>query len=107
MKINIKEHNNKDGINWKWEGKAETAYSNKDGKIMHGHYRHYYEDGSLNAVGTWINGLKEGAWQCFYKNGVLFSRGFYKNNERFPSEREWDFFKKSGERFPDSVHDEY
>ena len=45
--------------------------------------------------------------ECFYENGALFSRGFYKNNERFPSEREWHFFKESGERFPDSVHDKY
>ena len=103
----IKKFYNKDDITWKLEEGIERAYSNIDGKIMNGHYRHYYNDGTINQVGTWINGLKEGAWQSFHENGVLFSRGFYKNNERFPSEREWDFFKESGERFPDSVHDKY
>ncbi|MDC0466596.1 hypothetical protein OAN62_01330 [Gammaproteobacteria bacterium] len=107
MKKNIKKLNKKDGIAWKWEEGIERAYSNKDGRIMHGHYKHYHDGGTINQVGTWINGLKEGAWQTFYENGQLFSRGFYKNDKRFPSDRAWDFFKENGERFPDSIHDEY
>ena len=107
MKNSIKEHYRKDGITWKLEDGIERAYSNIDGKIMHGHYRHYYDDGTINQIGTWINGLKEGAWQSFDENGKLFGRGFYKNNERFPSEHEWEFFKESGERFSYSVHDIY
>lgn len=103
--MNIKKHFRKDGITWKLEDGMERAYSDIDGKIMHGHYRHYYDDGTINQIGTWINGLKEGAWQSFDENGVLFGRGFYKNNERFPSAHQWEFFKESGERFSYSVHD--
>ena len=103
----INELYRKDGITWKLENGIERAYSNKDGKIMNGHYRHYYDDGTINSIGTWINGLKEGAWQTFYQNGQLFSRGFYINDKRFPSERAWEFYEENGERFPDSIHDEF
>ena len=74
--MSIKKHYRKDGITWKLEDGIERAYSNVDGKIMHGHYRHYYDDGTINQIGTWINGLKEGAWQSFDENGKLFGRGF-------------------------------
>ena len=77
----INELYRKDGITWKLENGIERAYSNKDGKIMNGHYRHYHDDGTINQIGTWINGLKEGAWQTFYQNGQLFSRGFYINDK--------------------------
>ena len=106
MEKYIKKLNRKDGITWKWDKGIERAYSNKDGRIMHGHYRHYHNGGTINQIGTWINGLKEGAWQTFYQNGQLFSRGFYINDKRFPSERAWEFYEENGERFPDSIHDE-
>ena len=45
--------------------------------------------------------------QTFYQTGQLFSRGFYMNDKRFPSERVWEFYEENGERFPDSIHDEF
>ncbi|MDC3150300.1 hypothetical protein OA959_00150 [SAR86 cluster bacterium] len=103
MKEDIRIHKIEEGLSWK--GNPERAYSKKDGLIMHGHYKHY-KKGSLNAVGTWIDGLKEGAWQYFYQNGELFSRGYYKNNERFPNKKSWDYFKESGEKFKDVLDEE-
>ena len=90
-----------------WKGIPERAYSKKNGKIMHGHYINYYEDGSINSIGTWMHGKKEGAWQYFYENGLLFSRGFYRNDQKFPDEKSWEHYKESGERFTYSIHDEF
>ena len=103
MKEDIRIHKIEEGLSWK--GNPERAYSKKDGLIMHGHYKHY-KKGSLNAVGTWINGFKEGAWQYFYQSGELFSRGYYKNNERYPNKKSWDYFKESGEKFKDVLDEE-
>jgi len=89
-----------------WKGNPERAYSKKDKKVMNGHYKNFHEDGSLNAIGTWINGFKEGAWQYFYENGLLFSRGFYKNDQKFPNEKSWEYFKESGERYSIRVFDD-
>ena len=61
-----------------WSGSPERAYCVNTKILLNGHYESYHESGKLRYKGSWINGMKEGAWQYFYKEGQLFSRGFYK-----------------------------
>ena len=93
MKNNINKLYKKEGITWKWEEGIEKAYSNKDGKIMHGHYRHYHDGGTINQIGTWINGLKEGAWQTFYENGNKHMVGQIKDIQE---EGTWECYYSDG-----------
>ena len=54
-----------------WKGNPERAYTKKDQKLLNGHYEYYYDNGALRTKGTWVNGMKEGAWQYFNKNGTI------------------------------------
>ena len=79
-----------------WSGNPERAHSIKDGKPINGHYEYYYGNGVLRTKGTWINGMKEGAWQHFNKNGTIWGRGFHYNDRRFPSSEAWDLYDEKG-----------
>ena len=87
-----------------WLGDPERAHCKKDGKLLNGHYEYYYDNGVLRAKGTWINGMKEGAWQTFYKNGTISGRGFFHNDRRFPSSESWDSY--SYDEFGFRINDE-
>ena len=79
-----------------WKGDPERAHSKKDQKLLNGHYEYYYDNGALRTKGTWINGMKEGAWQYFNKNGTIWGRGFYHNDIRFPSRKSWEMRDENG-----------
>lgn len=102
MKKNkIKKHFKNDGIVWK----GRKAYSGKDLKILHGHYIHYRDDGTINLEGTWINGQREGAWKMYHDDESLFARGFFKNGDKFPNEWAWEYFDESGKKMFEEVGD--
>lgn len=79
-----------------WKGNPERAHSKKDQKLLNGHYEYYYDNGALRTKGTWINGMKEGAWQYFNKNGTIWGRGFYHNDIRFPGRKSWEMRDENG-----------
>ena len=85
-----------DDLDIVWSGNPERAHSIKDGKPINGHYEYYYDNGVLRTKGTWINGMKEGAWQHFNKNGTIWGRGFHYNDRRFPSSEAWDLYDEEG-----------
>ena len=79
-----------------WSGEPERAHSRSDGKLLNGHFEYYYDSGALRSKGTWINGMKEGAWQHFHENGTIWGRGFHHNDERFPSMESWQNYDENG-----------
>ena len=79
-----------------WLGDPERAHCKKDGKPLNGHYEYFYDNGVLRTKGTWINGMKEGAWSHFHENGKIWSRGFFHNDKRFPSTKFWETYDENG-----------
>jgi antitoxin component YwqK of YwqJK toxin-antitoxin module len=49
----------------------EGTYKDKDCKISHGRFKWYHENKILKEQGAFINGLKEGEWLKFNKEGAL------------------------------------
>ncbi len=77
-----------------WLGDPERAYSKKDRKLLNGHYEYYYDNGSLRSRGTWIDGMKEGVWRHYHKDGSIWGRGFHHKDKRFPSSSAWEINEK-------------
>ena len=55
--------------------------------------RFLHEDGSLQAEGPAIGGVKTGAWTYWHANGVVKSRGDYESGRR---EGAWSFWREDG-----------
>ena len=72
-----------------------------DGKKVykHGHWEYLFDDGSVCARGTFINGYAEGFWQIFHENGKLSQRGFYIKSNRFSINEygdTWEYYDEEG-----------
>ncbi len=77
------------------DGDPERAYEIIDGKktLLNCHFEAYWENGRLCQKGTWIDGLKQGAWQYFHENGTIDARGFQVDNRRVGK---WEFYDENG-----------
>ncbi len=58
-----------------------------------GNWKEYYIDGKLQAVGNYINNLREGIWKYYYKNGQLEEIGKYIAGE---PDSVWTWYHKNG-----------
>ena len=72
-----------------------------DGKKVykHGHWEYLFDDGSVCARGTFINGYAEGFWQIFHENGKLSQRGFYIKSNRYSINEygdTWEYYDEEG-----------
>jgi len=54
---------------------------NKNGKRQNGLHELFYENDSLQAVGTAIDGLLEGKYTWFYQNGMVSSKLYYRKGK--------------------------
>jgi antitoxin component YwqK of YwqJK toxin-antitoxin module len=55
---------------------ANTIHSSQggfSGKLLNGEYTEYYPDRNLKEQGTFKNGLKEGVWKTWDKDGTLLT----------------------------------
>ena len=59
---------------------------------------YYYDNNTLQSKGSWINGMKSGAWQYFNENGTISQRGFYVNDKRYPDLNGWEYYDANGEK---------
>ena len=50
----------------------------KKGK-KHGEWTNYYEDGQLNKLANFDNGIADGVWETYYKNGQVKSKQILKD----------------------------
>ena len=92
--------------------KSNKEYYFKDGvkTLKDGHWEYLYDDGTLSAKGTFMNGIAVGAWQFFHENGVIEQRGFYKNDgARFHGDDEdaylWKIYDEDGKELYTSLDD--
>ncbi|MDA7809165.1 toxin-antitoxin system YwqK family antitoxin [bacterium] len=60
----------------------------KNGK-KEGSWEEYRENGLLFKKGTYKNGKKEGSWEEYRENGLLFKKGTYKNGKKEGSWEEY------------------
>lgn len=54
----------------------------------------YHKDGSIWAKGNLLNGLKDGYWEWFRKDGSKMRSGYYKQDRQTG---EWITYDKRGE----------
>ncbi len=58
-------------------------YNNKGEK--HGKETRWFDNGNKNIEATYLNGKKEGVWKLYHYNGVIASRGIFKNDSLLKS----------------------
>jgi len=56
-------------------------------------YIKYHNDGSIWAKGRTVNGLMEGYWEWFRKDGTLMRSGYFEKDKQVG---EWTTYDKSG-----------
>jgi periplasmic protein TonB len=52
----------------------------------------WYDDGSLDSKGEFINGKRENTCEWYFRNGQISARETFKNDER----TEWEFWNEDG-----------
>ena len=68
-------------------------------KIINGKYINdglncfYYDDGSVQILYTYKNGILDGQYICYYKNGYVETKGQYKNGEEAGT---WFYYDEQG-----------
>ena len=56
-------------------------------------YIHYHKDGSTWAKGNMVNGICDGYWEWFRKDGVKMRSGYFKKGKQVG---EWTTYDKKG-----------
>lgn len=46
-----------------------VSASDEDGRVLHGPYRAWYEDGQISEEGRYVNGKREGTWSFWTPSG--------------------------------------
>ena len=86
------------GIYKEWFGngilKLEGNYNERGRE--EGLYKQYYEDGSVDIVGYYKDGVADSVWCGYYRNGKLAKYSFYKNGMK---EGEWKYWTPKGELY--------
>jgi uncharacterized protein (TIGR02145 family) len=84
-----------------YSGKFVTSYGNnvikeagalKNGK-RDGEIKTYREDGSVDEIQTFVDGVLNGKWEKYYKNGQIEYAGNYKNKEK---DEKWERYNENG-----------
>ena len=60
---------------------SSRQYKDKDGKISHGRSAFMREDGTLDSIGSFINGKRDGTWMYFNNDAVLHMTKEYSMDE--------------------------
>ena len=71
---------------------CEDAFCDKDGNLVHGDLRAYYENGKLKIQGSYEFGLPEGTFKLYYENGVLNQEENFKRGNKNGLKRTYDEF---------------
>jgi antitoxin component YwqK of YwqJK toxin-antitoxin module len=61
--------------------------------VKEGIWEYYWEEGPLRSKGLYINGEKEGIWETYFGKGDLSSKGGYKNDKK---EGYWEYYWDNG-----------
>ena len=69
--------------------KSEVSYTQR----MRKQYVKYHNDGSVWAKGILVDGVAEGYWEWFRKDGSKMRSGYFKNGEQAD---EWTTYDKKG-----------
>ncbi len=59
--------------------------------IKQGHWKEFFRDGQLKAEGDYSNGKKVGGWKFFYPDGTLEQEGFYNQDGQLDGQWRWYF----------------
>ena len=59
-----------------------------------GYYEQFYDDGSLDYRGAYLNGKQHGEWESYWGNGNLWYRGSFNNGQLIGH---WEFRSYNGE----------
>ena len=62
--------------------------------IKEGEWVNYHKNGKLRSKGSYKNGKKEGGWVSYHENGQLWNKGSYKNGKY---ENDWVWYTEDGE----------
>ena len=79
------------------KGKANTSYIEYEvvNGVKQGSFKLYYEDGTIQMIGTMNKNKNVGKWQYFYKDGSIESEGYFVND--YP-EGNWIWYYKNGNK---------
>ena len=64
-------------------------YADVDLKIHDGYFHYFHSNGSLNAIGKYVNGKKEGLWIHYYPDGMMMDSGVYSNGNSIGITLSW------------------
>ncbi|HET9279334.1 MAG TPA: energy transducer TonB [Flavitalea sp.] len=60
---------------------CSKQFKDKDGKVSHGRAAYMREDGTLDSIGSFANGVRNGMWIYFNNNGVVHMTKEYSMDE--------------------------
>ena len=90
-----------DGENSRWsdwnnsqpikDGVRINQYDNEGRK--QGYWEQYYDDGSLDGKGNYVNDMEDGYWEWYHENGQLASQGLSVDNQR---DGIWEIYYDNG-----------
>ena len=70
-------------IEYHADGKIiEMAYTIGINGVKQGNYESYYKNGQLCKKGTYVDEKEEGVWEYYYENGQLWKKCTYQNGEK-------------------------
>lgn len=61
--------------------------------INEGAFEEYYQNGRLASKGFFLNGTKNGHWKEYYENGTLFAEGYYNSGKKHGI---WKYYDSEG-----------
>lgn len=70
-----------------------TVLKTADGYFVHGHWKYYYRDGTLQDEGEYIRGSKQGTWKKYHQNTVCASQGTFVDDQKHGL---WEYFRPDG-----------
>ena len=70
-------------IEYHADGKTINAvYTVDKNGIKQGDYESYYKNGKPSIKGTYVDGKEDGLWEYYYENGRLWKKCSYQNGEK-------------------------
>jgi antitoxin component YwqK of YwqJK toxin-antitoxin module/GH24 family phage-related lysozyme (muramidase) len=73
------------------DGVRINQYDNEGRK--QGYWEQYYDDGSLDGKGNYVNDMEDGYWEWYHENGQLASQGLSVDNQR---DGIWEIYYDNG-----------
>lgn len=112
---NYNSQGNREGICREFDstGTVISASVYKNGKLLGvgladmdgiktGHWKEFYEDGSLRAEGDYVQGQRFGEWIFYYRDGKIEQKGSYTKGELYDGQ--WIWYYKNGNVWRDEVY---